>query len=229
MCGSSSSEKALGASEQSFSNSLQANYAQNFGAQSAELSNLNNIFTPIAQAGPDQQGYGPQQLAALNTQAGEGVGQNYQKAQQSLNTSLAAQGGGNEALPSGAANQLKAGLASAGANQMSQEQLGITNANYNQGRANFGNATAGLDALAQAYNPTGIANSANQSNSSAFGEADKINQENNQWESDVAGLATGGIKAGLGFLSGGLSNLDTTGSSTGAEQVGNFFSGGLKG
>jgi hypothetical protein len=230
MCGSSSSEKQLGAQEQSFSSTLQSNYAKNFGAQSADLSALNNIFTPIAEAGPDQQGFGPQELAAMNTTAGEGVGQNYAKATQSLNAGLAARGGGNEVLPSGAETQLKAGLASAGANQMSQEQLGITKANYDQGRANFGNATAGLNALAEEYNPNQIASSANNANQSAFGEADKINQQNNQWQSDIAGLATGGIKAGLGFLTGGISNVLSGGSQAGSTTGGGaeqFFSGGV--
>jgi hypothetical protein len=188
------------------------------------LQNLNNIFIPIAQAGPSQQGYSPQELAALNTQAGEGVGQNYAKAAQALNTQIAGQGGGNEYLPSGASATLKGNLASAAANQLSSEQLGITQANYATGRQNWQQATSGLNALAQEYNPTGIAGSANTATNNAFGSATQVQNEKNQEEADIAG---GIVSLGTSFLTGGLSNLDTTGSSTGGEQAGNFFSGGL--
>jgi hypothetical protein len=201
---------------------LQSNYAQNFGAQSAALQSLNNIFTPIAEAGPDQQGFGSHELTALNTAAGENVGQNYAKAERSLNTSLAARGGGNEFLPSGAKDQLHTALGAAAANQMSEDQLAITKANYDQGRANFGNATAGLNALAQEYNPNPIANSASSSNEAAFGEATKIQDMQNQKEGAIAGgiaglamsAATFGAGAlGGGGLKGGLSALSSGGSS----------------
>jgi N-acetyl-beta-hexosaminidase len=207
MCGPSNQQKQIGAQEQSFTNTLQSNYNQYFGNQSETLSKLNNIFTPIAEAGPDQQGFGPQELAALNTSAGEGVGQNYAKATQALNTNLSARGGGNEFLPSGAQDQLKAALASAGANQMSQEQLGITKANYDQGRANFGNATAGLNALAQEYNPNAIAGQTTDASKNAFGDATEIQQMQNQKESAIAGgiasLAMGAATFGAGALTNG--------------------------
>ena len=226
ICGPSQQQEALAGQETAFSNLLQSNYNTNFGAQSAELQKLNNTFTPIAQAGPDQQGFGPQELAALNTQAGEGIAANYAKAQQSLNTNLSAQGGGNEFLPTGAQSQLKSSLATAGANELSNAQIGITEANYNQGRTNYNNATSGLNALAQEYNPNAIAGETTSANQGAFGEETKIQDMKNQ---EVASIAGGITSLAGGFLSGGLSNLDTTGSSSGGEQVGNFFSGGLQG
>jgi hypothetical protein len=219
ICGPSSQQEGLAAQEASFSNLLQANYAQNFGAQSQVLQNLNNIFTPIAQAGPDQQGYGPQQLAALNTEIGEGVGQNYSKASQALNTQFATQGGGNEFLPTGAQAALKSQLATSAANEMSNEQLSVTNANYNQGRQNWQNATAGLGALAQEYNPNAIGGLANNANEGAFNEATNIQQMQNQKQSAIAGgiaglamdaatfgagaMGGGGIQGGLTALGGG--------------------------
>ena len=230
ICGSSSQERDLASQESSFASTLNANYAQNFGKQSDILSQLTNIFTPIAEAGPDQQGWGPQERAAVNTQIGEGVGSNYAKATEALNTQLSARGGGNEFLPTGSEAALRGGIATAAANQQSGEQLAATEANYAQGRSNFGQATAGLNALSQEYNPNAIAGEATQANQSAFGQASKINQENNQWESDLAGIATGGVKAGLSFLTGGLSNLAPQGGGASAgEQVGNFFTGGLQG
>src|SRR6266850_4933790 len=102
MCGPSSEEKGIAGQQQNLSTTLSSHFNERFGQQSQILQNLNNMLTPIAEAGPDQQGFGGQELAALNTQAGEGVGANYSKATQALQNTLAARGGGNEALPTGA-------------------------------------------------------------------------------------------------------------------------------
>jgi len=130
MCGPSSQETAIAGQQQSLSTLLASNFSERFGQQSAVLQNLNTMLTPIAEAGPSQQGFGTPELAALNTQAAEGVGANYSKATQSLNNVLAARGGGSEVLPTGARGALQETLASSAADQMSKEQLGITEANY---------------------------------------------------------------------------------------------------
>ena len=67
ICGPSKSETNLANSEASFSSLLMSNYAQNFGNQSAILNHLSDIFTPIAEAGPGQQGFTPAELSALNS------------------------------------------------------------------------------------------------------------------------------------------------------------------
>jgi hypothetical protein len=207
MCGPSNQQKGLAGAEQAFSTQLQANYNRNFAAQSDILQNLTRMFTPIAEAGPDQQGFGPQELAALNTQAGEGVGANYGKAAQSLNTVLASRGGGNEVLPTGADAALRGSLASSAASELSQEELGITRANYAQGRQNWSQATAGLDALSGQYNPNAIAGEATGANASAFGEATKVQEMQNQKEQAIAGgiasLAMGAATFGAGAMGGG--------------------------
>jgi hypothetical protein len=209
----------------SLASTLQANYNQYFANQSEVLGRLNNIFTPIAQAGPDQQGFGAQELAALNTGAMEGVGANYTKASQALNTTLASRGGGNEFLPNGAKAALKATLASSAANEMSRQQQKITEANYAQGRKNFEEATAGLDSLAKVYSPTAIAEGAQEGFKSSFAMADKIQQERNQKQASIAGGITAlGLDAAT-FGAGGLANLGT-GESFG-EGLGDFFKGGL--
>jgi len=221
MCGPSRQEEQLQAQEQSLSTMMSAHYAERFGAQSDILQNLNNIFTPIAEAGPDQQGFGPNELAALRTQATEGVGTNYAKASRALNTTLAARGGGNEFLPTGGAAALRGQLASAAATQQSNEDLAITNANYATGRQKWGQAVGGLAALGSQYDPSQFGSLASGTNASAFGEASKITQEKNQLGKDIGAIAG----AGLGALSGGIGNLDMTGNSTAAEQIGNFFGG----
>lgn len=203
MCGASDQQKQLESQTQSFATMLNSNYAANYGAQSSILKNIGNILTPIAQAGPDQQGFGANELAALNTRAGEGVGANYAKASQSLNNALAAQGGGNEALPTGASATLKGQLASAGANALSQQQTGITEANYEQGRQNWSNATAGLNALSQDYNPNQVASAASGAGSSAYGEAEQNAMQGYQQFDQIA--------SGIGSLASAASAGATTG------------------
>jgi hypothetical protein len=219
ICGPSGQEKAIAGQQQDLSTLLSSDFSQRFGQQSAVLQNLNNMLTPIAQAGPDQQGFGAQELAALNTQAGESIGANYSKATQSLQNVLASRGGGNEFLPTGARSALQETLASSAADQMSKEQLGITRANYGQGRQNWQEATAGLSALANQYNPGEFSGQAQKGFDSAFGMADKIQQEKNQQQMAIAGgiaalgmdaatFGAGALEGTQGFdFQGGLSKL----------------------
>lgn len=216
MCGPSKQQELTAGQQASLSSTLQANYNENFGKQSAILSNMMKIFTPISEAGPDQQGFGANELAALNTTAGEGVGANYAKASQALNNTLAARGGGSEVLPTGARAALKGSLASAAANELSRQQLGITEANYAQGRQNWSQANAGLLALSGQYNPNAVAGEATGANQAAFGEASKIQEMKNQKTADIIGgitslgmdAATFGVGAmGGGGFQGGLTAL----------------------
>lgn len=225
-CGPSSAEKRLAAKQESLSDTYSAAFSKYFGAQSQVLQNLNNIFTPIAQAGPDQQGFGSNTLAALHTQATQGVGVNYAKATRALQTGLAARGGGNEFLPSGAEGSLKGELAASAANQQSNEDLAITNANYATGRENYNRATAGLQALGQQYNPSSFGSLANQGTEAAFKDQSQITQEQQAASADIMGAVTGVAKGALAFGTGGMSAM--LDSPAGASQPGSFFSGGLK-
>jgi hypothetical protein len=207
MCGPSSQEKSDAAIQESITSTLRANYNEYFAKQSGVLDKINGILTPIAEAGPDQQGIGPQELAALRTQSGEGVGNNYAKATQALNNTLAARGGGNEVLPTGSRAALQGSLASAAADESSREEIGITRANYDIGRSNWQHAVGGLDALAGRYNPTALGSEMSGSNQAAFGMNDKISQEQNQKEAEIAGgitsLAMDAATFGAGFAGGG--------------------------
>ena len=84
MCGSSGQETPISGEQQSLSALLSADFSERFAQQTSTLQNLNTMLTAIAEAGPDQQGFGSQELAALNTRAGEGVGANYAKGSQAL-------------------------------------------------------------------------------------------------------------------------------------------------
>jgi len=164
---------------------------------------------------------GATELAALNTGAQEGVAADYAKASRSLNNQLAVRGGGSEVLPTGSRDALKGQLASAAANESSRQSQAITEANYNLGRQNWQQATAGLTQLGQLYNPTPFASLAQSGNNDAFQMSNQINQQKNQKTAAIAGglaslgldaatFGMGGLAAGGGiggFLKGGLNAL----------------------
>jgi hypothetical protein len=218
MCGPSGAEQNISNEQDSLSSLLSADFSQRWASQTSTLANLNQMLTPISEAGPDQQGFGPQEQAAINTQIGEGVGQNYAKATQALNNTLDARGG-NEYLPTGSSAALQGTLASSAANQLSQEQLGATEANYTQGRQNWQTATAGLNALAGEYNPGQFSGQAQSGFNSSFSMANQIQQQTNQEQADIAGgvvslgmdaatFGAGALAGNQGFdLQGGLAAL----------------------
>jgi hypothetical protein len=94
--------------------------------------------------------------------------------------------------------QLKEGVATSAAQTQSNEQLGATEANYAQGRANYGQAVGGLESVASGENPTGYAGAATSANQDAFGEEQSIDQQQNQWIQDTAGLVGGLGSAAIG-------------------------------
>jgi hypothetical protein len=220
MCGPTASEKQLESQQQAFSQEVQQNYGKLFGEQQAVMQNLNNIETPIAEAGPSQQGWSPAEVAAVNTGILDTTGANYAAAQRAAQT-LGAGRTGNSGLESGVQQQISAGIASQAAGATSAEELGATEANYAQGRQNWATATGGLQALSGQYNPVATAGAGTQANQAGFQEAQTIQQQQGQ----ALGMIGGLVGSGLGALSGGLGNLDTTGGSSGGEQALNFLGG----
>jgi hypothetical protein len=212
---------------QSFASLLQGNYAERFGAQSEILKNINQTLSPIMQAGPDTQGFGAQELAALKTAATEGVGRNYAKATAALNNQLAVRGGGAGDVTSGAEGQLKEELASSAAQKQSDADLAITAGNYAQGRRNWQEATAGLSALAREYDPSAFSGQAIDANKNAFGEATQVQNMRNQKEAEIAGgiasLAMGAATFGMG----GMAGLEGTGGEGFWGKTGDFLKGGV--
>jgi hypothetical protein len=190
VCGPSHDQETLFGNSQALSTLMAANFNQRFADQSELINSLRTVMTPIVNAGPDQQGMGPQELAALKTQSGESVGQNYAKATAALNNQLAVRGGGAGDVTSGAEGQLKSELASAAAAQSSNEDLAITKANYDLGRQNWLQATAGLNALVGETNPGQLGSLSLDANKNAFGEATQIQDMKNQEEASIAGGVT---------------------------------------
>jgi hypothetical protein len=221
MCGPSQSEENLQQSETGFMNELYGNYQTNFAEQQQVLQHLNGVLSPIIQAGPNQTGFSPEETAALNTQAIDTTGAAAANAERSIANETAGRSDSGNTAIAGNTAALEAGAGSAAEGQLSSEELGITEANYATGRSNFNNAVGAEEGVSGQFNPVATGGLANSANQNAFGEANQINQQQNQEEADIAGgitsLATGAI--------GGFENLDTTGGSSGTEQLQNFFGG----
>ena len=208
--GASAAQNNLANSQSQFYNTLQSDYGQQFANQNAILGTLTNTLNPIIQAGPNQFGFSQGETNALNSQAIQGTGQQYNNAAASLKANQAAEGGGNALLPSGVASSQQASLAAQGANQASSELLGIQNAGYQQGHSQYEQAVGQLGGVASQYNPNGVAGAANSAGSSAFGSATEVNKENqaaSPWGiiSPLIGGALSGLTSGLtGGLLGGF-------------------------
>lgn len=191
MClGSASSGETSAANTQSqLAASLNSSFQQTFGENQEILSNLTNALTPIVAAGPGQQGFTPSELSSMNTTAMDTTAAAYKNA-----ATAAAEKGASAngvALPSGAQEQVQAGIATGAAQQEASELNSINEANYATGRQNFFNAENALGSVAGEENPTGYAGEATSAAGNAFGEESQINQQNSAWEGDVLGTLGG--------------------------------------
>jgi hypothetical protein len=225
MCGPSSSEKSIANSSQSFASQLQNNYGTLFGQQQSVLNSLNASLNPILSAGPSQRGFSGAETSALQTQAINNAGAASMAAQQAARTFGAGQGGGGTSgLTSGITKQIQASLASQAAGQEGAALNQITQADFAQGNQNYWRAQGGLAQLGQEYNPNATGNLTLNAQGQAFGEASKINQENNALGQDIAGFLTAAAPIAGSFLSGGISNL---GKESVGDGIGDFFKGGI--
>ena len=225
MCGPSGAEKSIANQQQNFFSQLQSSYAQNFGAQSAILGQLQQALSPILQSGPNQMGFSQQENAALNSQAINNAATANRNAQVIAGSNV----GGNTGVTTGGQKQLQAQIATGVGNNLSSNLNNIALQNAQTGRQNFFGAESALGGVANSYNPAQFASLTNTAGGNAFGAANSINQQKNQEFADIGGALTGLGGGLLGGLSGGLNNLDRTGGSSFGEQFGNFFTGAMGG
>ena len=226
MCGSSTSQQQLAGQSANFYGQLKNSYAQNFGAQSAILSNLNSALQPIISGGPNQQGFSAAENAAMNSQAINNAAMANRNAQVIAGSNV----GGNTGVTTGGQKQLQAQIATGVGNNLSNNLNQITQANYATGRQNFFGAESALSGVASQYNPTAYAGQALNAGNEAFGQASQLQQMKNQEQADIGGMVagfalapfTGGMSLssaakGLGGVGGGVGGgVDDMASSAGS-------------
>lgn len=193
MCGGASDQqKQLDQEQSDFYQEAMNQQTQVYGEDQQILNFMSNLYEPILAKGPNQQGFSQEENNALNTQATEGVAQNYKAASTAANEQAAALGGGDSYLPSGVTASMNAGIDEAAAGQRSSEQSQITQANYTQGYNQWLAAAEGLSGVSSQLSPTGYSGAATGAGTAASNTAAQIAQENNSWMNAALG-AVGGI------------------------------------
>lgn len=204
-----------------------------FGEQQDLLAQMNAVYGPILAKGPNQPGFSTSEENALNAEAVEGTATNYASAARGVNEQEAAEGGGNNPLPSGGEEQARAQVAEAAAGQESSEESQIEQANYAAGEQQFEQAGQALATASGQLNPAGYINATTGAGSEAEKTANQINQEKNAWMAPVLGaLGSLGSKLGSGGGSSDSSdssdyqNYSSSGYNSGAGQTGGGAPGG---
>lgn len=189
LCGASSQQKQISQAQDNYYTTMTQEAQQVFGEDQTLFHNLTSTFEPILAKGPNQMGFSDAELNDLTSSAITNTGENYAHAAKALNEQIAAQGGGNVFIPSGANNQLKEELASSAASQTAQEESQIKESGYQQGYDEFKQAEAALSGAGNVFNSgIGISNAATGAGSAASQTANEIAQEDNSWLGAVGGL-----------------------------------------
>lgn len=163
--------------------------AEQYQNEQAIFAPMAKQFQSILDRGPGQQGFSDAERADLNATATEGTAENYKSASKALGESLAAEGGGDIPLPTGAQTQTREELAASSAQTQSEEESQIKQADYNQGYQEWLTAGQGLMGIATGENPLGFENAETSAGSAAGTTAEQIAQENNSWISAAIGAA----------------------------------------
>jgi hypothetical protein len=214
-CGPSGAETNIASGAQSLSNTLSTAFGQRFQNQNDLISQLNSSLSPILAAGPGQQGYTPQEAAAISTATINSNAAANRNARQAAQTTLAGRGDGS-GLASGVDKQILGSIASSSANNLANQQTANTVANYEKGNQNYWRAQGAVNSLAGLENPEAFGSEAISGSNAAFADANQIQQQKNQEQAAIAGGITslasnivlpgvaGGINAapGQSFMSG---------------------------
>lgn len=167
-----------------------------YGEQQELLGKIRSIYDPILAKGPNARGFSAGEKADLDAGAVNQTASNYAGASKAVNENLAAEGGGNLALPTGAQTQLKAEVAASSADTESNEESQIDQADYAEGARQFGQATSAEENVSGQYNPLGYESNATSAGAAEGVTANQIAQESNSWQNAVIG-AVGSIGGGL--------------------------------
>lgn len=192
-CGAPSGQTALATAQTAYYNNLTSEEEQIFSQDEGVFNDLQSIYGPIFQKGPNQLGFSAGEDNELNSSAATGVGESFEAADQSAKENIASEGGGTVMLPSGVQTKLAQGVSTAGAAQLSGEENQIEQADYQQGYNEFEAATNALLGSTGVFSSsTAAAGAANQGGSAANQTYTDIAQENESPFNAVVG-ALGGV------------------------------------
>jgi hypothetical protein len=208
MCGPSGAAKNINNQIQSFSANVQQQAGQIFGDASSVFDNLKTSLDKTIRGGPSQQGWSQSQTNAVNSQIIDQAAVNNRNIKSSVNSALAAAGGGNSVSPSGLEATVNMQTAAATEEAKSQQLEQATVQNYETGNNNYFKAVSDEAQLPNVFNTS---NQANEVASKALDQAQTsqsgIDSAKGWWKP----LVMGGISSLAGIATGGLSTLATGG------------------
>jgi hypothetical protein len=196
MSGPSAAQQQLQTEQADFYQQAIQQQETTYGEDQSILKMMTGIYEPILAKGPNQEGFSTGEVNDLNSQAVTGTAQNFSQAAKATNEALAAEGGGDAGITSGAADELKQQVGESAAAEESQQESQIKQADYSQGYNEWETAAAGLGEVSGQLNPTGYSGAATSAGSAASTTANEIAQEDNGWINAAIGAA-GSIGGGL--------------------------------
>jgi len=197
MCGASGGQKEVAGESLAFLKAMNTQATQNFAGFNDIIGSLTSKWKPILDAGINQTGFSDAERTAKMTAATEHVAGNFTRAREATANAIAASGGGNEELPSGAAAQLTANAENASAGESSQLENEITQEDYATGRQNYLAASNALSGEASLLDPSRIAGAVNDSSKVASDEQNAIVQADQAWMAPVFGAIGGAGSAAI--------------------------------
>lgn len=200
-------------SQQSQLNTQNQMQQQQQNSENQLLQQNNTALSPYLTG---NQGFTPQQMAALNSQALDQNALKYNQATQATNSELAARGENGQTPGSGVAATGYGNLQAAKAGDLADSLRTVTLDNAQQGLANKFNAASVLSGNAQTYGQNVGTYGSGASN--ALG--DLTQAQGNTWQSQFGkalGSAAGGAAAGFG---GGLANAGVGQLGTAVSKIG---------
>lgn len=203
MSGPSAQQVQLGDEQSQFYQQGMQESQSAFSEQQSLLAEMEKIYQPILNRGPNAEGFSDAEKENLDSQAEEGTASNYSKAAKAVGENIAA-GSGDNPLPSGSGEQLKEEVAQSAAGQESQEESQILGADYAEGEHQFEDAGNALANVSGQLNPVAYESGATGAGSAAETTEKDINAESNSWETAVLGAAGSLGSAVIGENPGGV-------------------------
>jgi hypothetical protein len=175
-----------------------------FAEDQGLLKQVEAVYSPILAKGPNTNAFAGEEQTALDAQAIQGTATSYTQASRAVGEHEAAEGGGDNPLPSGAGEQAKEQVANTAAGVESAEEEQVLAAGYSAGEHEFEEAGSALSTASGQLSPTSYENAATGAGSAAETTANQINQEENSWMAPVLGAVGAVAGATIGENPGGI-------------------------
>ncbi len=192
-----------------FGSELRNSYNADFSEDQGLFNELHGNLSQIVAQGPSQQGFSAPELAADNSQVINSAAASAKDVAATIGEKAGVENTANPGVESGVTEAVKASAATKVANNLANEEEGITQANYKQGNENYEAAVKGEEELPEATEApvTQAANPVNQNAQETSTQANANAAASTSWEGLVGGIVGGaakGLMSGLGSGGGGL-------------------------